>query len=251
MKKLLFIFVLIALFSFDSSAEKSNAFPLIEERVRFMPKWWWVERHQVIKSRADEKNISVLFVGDSMTNMMMYKYPKGKTKTFPLWEKTFGTKSRYNAANFGVSGCKVGNVLWQIEHNYGENRPKVISLLIGTNNLHANKNSAEQVASGIKMVVEALQKWSPESVIILHSILPRDDFDVSKVKVETIDKVNLLIKPLEKLNDVELLDLTPVFRDKEGKFQAQFYDKDRLHLNKEGYKKWFSILEPMIAKHFK
>lgn len=251
MKKLLFIFALAIFFSINGTAEKKQVFPLIEERVRFMPQWWWKERHTAIKNRADQKGISVLFVGDSITNMMFGKYPKGKSKAFPLWERTFGDKSKYKAANFGVSGCKVGNVLWQIEHNYGKNRPKVISLLIGTNNLHANKNTPEQVASGIIRIVDRLKKWSSDSVILVHTILPRDDFEVSKVKKETVDKVNSLLKPLKSYKKVEIVDLTTVFRNEKGEFQAQFYDKDRLHLSKEGYKKWFSILEPIIARHYK
>lgn len=249
MKKLLFIFTLTALLHVNSSAEKNQEFPLIEERVRFMPQWWWKERHQAIKSRADKKDISVLFVGDSITNMMFGKYPKGKSKAFPVWERTFGEKSEYNAANFGVSGCKIGNVLWQIDHNYGENKPRVISLLIGTNNLHANKNTPEQVASGIIQVVDRLRKWSPNSFILVHTILPRDDFDVSKVKKETIDKANSLLKPLKQYKQVEIVDLTSVFRNEKGEFQPQFYDKDRLHLNKEGYKKWFALLEPMVERY--
>ena len=59
-----------------------------------------------------------------------------------IWDQYYG---KLNAANFGISGDKTQHVLWRIDQGELDGiSPKVVVLLIGTNNLLSPDNCAGQ-----------------------------------------------------------------------------------------------------------
>ncbi len=126
--------------------------------------WMTIERWEAMHAEdvkiAAQGDVDLLFIGDSITE----GWPQN------LWEEYFGD---YQAANFGIGGDKTENLLWRLNNgSVGELEPEVVSLLIGVNNFGLSEHSPDDVALGVKAVVETLLDAFPEANILLHGIFP-------------------------------------------------------------------------------
>lgn len=220
-------------------------------------RWWQARYKQIEKDAKENTDCNLLFIGDSITNMMFQSYDSWHgfkdSPTLPLWNSFYAKKEGVKALNFGVSGQTVQNVLWQVDNAlWGELKPKLICVLIGTNNLHNKNNTAEEVAEMTDRLLKKIAKWSPKSRVFLYAILPRDDVKKSKVKAEVIEDLNARLKKLsEKYSFIKFRDLTKLFANEDGSLKMKLYDKDRLHLSRAGYEAWFKQESALIYKLLK
>jgi hypothetical protein len=127
--------------------------------------------HAANVARAKKGDIDLLFLGDSITQ---FWGSAGKA----VWAANFGT---LKAANFGVSADRTQNVLWRLQHGEGEGfQPKVILLMIGTNNLGPEvdnktpRNTPADIAAGIAAIVGEIRTRFPAAKTLLLGILPRE-----------------------------------------------------------------------------
>jgi lysophospholipase L1-like esterase len=182
------------------------------------------------------KPCDIIFIGDSITdNFTGRPTPTWGSVGGTVWEKYYANR---NALNFGVGADATQNVLWRFDHmNVKEFKPKVAVILIGTNN---TKNSPEEIAAGVKAVVEKTEQTFPTAKIILISILP------NARATEKMAAANQLIQPLGDDKTVFYFDLaakmTPVGNSWKG------LGPDRLHLLPEGYELWASEMDPLLTK---
>jgi lysophospholipase L1-like esterase len=129
---------------------------------------WFGREHQKCLARTRAKDFDMCLLGDSITAM----WPGD------LFNKYFG---KYRAANFGIGGDRCENVLWRLQQGeLAGTSPKLIMLLIGTNN--QGMNTAEEVAWGVGLVVKRLREVCPESKILLVGILPSRGTPYAKTK---------------------------------------------------------------------
>lgn len=159
-----------------------------------------------------------------------------------IWEKNIA--SQFSVANFGVGADKTENVLWRLENGNlkGALNPQVIILLIGTNNLGVNK--PEDIAKGVKAILDKLSDRFPRAHIILFGVFPRqDNFDHLSIELN-----NFILKFDDK-EKIHFFDIRQSFI-KEGKPDSSLY-ADNVHLNESGYRKWADTLIPEINKWIK
>jgi hypothetical protein len=106
----------------------------------------------------------VLFLGDSITDLLA----RGSGKL--LWDAFY---TPLGALDFGIVGARTSHVLWQVETGQvAIAAPKVVVLLIGTNNLTAGEAPAD-VAAGVEKIVNTIGAQLPETRVLLLGILPR------------------------------------------------------------------------------
>ena len=204
---------------------------------------WFMPSHGRNMARtADKKPIELCFFGDSITQ----GWDGG------LFNKYFG---QYSPANFGVGGDKIQHQLWRIEN--GElkgHSPKVIVLLIGTNNL--GFISAGDVAFGIANTVKNLQGKFPTSKILLLGIFPKAEAPLAPNATPPAPQdtlrgktaiVNAMISKLDDKKMVRYLDLTPKFLDADGKILGNVL-KDGVHLTPQGFTVWGDNMAPLLAE---
>ena len=121
-------------------------------------------KHEKINERAKQGDVDLLFLGDSITDNWA-----GPGKQ--VWEKYYGNRKAMNA---GIGGDKTEHVLWRLDNgNVDGIKPKLAVIMIGTNNSGGNVNSAEDIAEGIKAIVNKLREKLPETKILLLGIFPR------------------------------------------------------------------------------
>jgi lysophospholipase L1-like esterase len=191
----------------------------------------WMELHQSFLKRAQEGNVDLLFLGDSITQGW-----GGAKKT---WDRFYGPR---NAANFGIGGDRTEHVLWRIEN--GELKgiePKVIVLMIGTNN--AGGSTPDEIAQGVTAIVHELRDRLPKSKILLLAVFPRSQ-KPSAIR-ERIKSVNQQIAKLDDGSNVRYLDIGKAFLSEDGTISKEIMP-DYLHLSQKGYRLWAEAMEPTL-----
>ena len=119
--------------------------------------------HEAFVEIAKKGEAQVVFLGDSIT--------AGWNGQKALFDKEY---AQYKAANFGIGGDRTQHVLWRVENGEFEGlKPKVVVLMIGTNNSGVAANSVEQIAAGIKNIIDAIHKRTPDTKVLLLAIFPR------------------------------------------------------------------------------
>ena len=193
--------------------------------------------HQRYLDRIKQGPVDLLFFGDSITGCFFEQGQKD-------WNARY---SKLNAAAFGVGGDRVENLLWRIENGELSGiSPKLIVVLIGTNNLF--QEPPAQIAEGIGNVVEEIKKRSPSSHILLLGVFPRgkkaDDPQRAQIK-----GINAIISKLDDGKTVTYLDFGQKFLQPNGDM-TEGITFDYTHPNSVGCHIWYDAIQPVIDKYF-
>ena len=196
---------------------------------------WWLDRlAQKRNEIADSKGaFDLVFFGDSITHNWENQ---GKDMLAEL-------KKTYSVLDIGYSGDRTEHLVWRgLNGELSGYKAKCIMLMIGTNN---GKDSAADVAKGVKRVLEVIAEKQPQAVTLLLPIFPRGDAkDKSRAKNE---KVNAIIKDYADGKKVVWVDFNAQFLDKQG--DTKWIMPDRLHPNADGYRNiWLPAVRPYFEK---
>ncbi len=199
-------------------------------------------RHMQFLKIVEKGEGDVIFLGDSITQGW-----EGQKKT---WTEAFGA---FKPVNLGISGEQTTHVLWRLTEGKEIEplKPKLAVIMIGTNN--TGGHSAEQIAGGIKAIIDELHKQKPEMKVLLLGVFPRASAP-KDVTVVAADKLNPKIKAINDIiakfaddKKVFYKDIGPKFLNAEGGLDRKVMP-DLLHLSAEGYKIWGEAIKEDIAK---
>lgn len=212
----------------------------------------WEKRHDAFVSIAKRGNVDILFVGDSITDAWGGEGHSDKASG----NKVFASKFvPLKAANFGIGGDRTQHVLWRLQNGEMEGiQPKVLQLMIGTNNSNGADNTSEEIAEGIKAIIAEVKKRSPKTKILLLAVFPRNtakDESARKTQKDKIDNINKLIAKLDDGGkSVKYLDIGGKFLDANGAIPKEIMP-DQLHLSEKGYSIWADAVANVIQSMLK
>ena len=195
-------------------------------------------RHQAFVDTANSGDYDILFEGDSITDWWQQAGPQGGADVL---KKHFGDDK---LANFAVAGDTTQGLLWGLQNGEGQgHKPKVVMLMIGTNN--TGGSTGPEIAEGVGADVAELRKDFPSAKILLLAIFPRgaDPTDANRQKNEVANKI------VAKLHDgkhVFFMSINDKFMDKDGKLIG--FRNDNLHPTAEGYEIWANAVSPTLKK---
>lgn len=116
--------------------------------------------------------------------------------------------------------------------------------MIGTNN--AGRNSPEEIAAGVTVIVRQLQKKTPKTKILLLATFPRGA-NPADTRRQVNEKSNAIVAKLAADDHVFYLDIGKKFLGDEGSLSKEIMP-DLLHLSERGYTIWAESIEPTLAK---
>ena len=196
----------------------------------------WLVRHKAMNDRVKQGNVDLIFIGDSITHGWEGKGGK------EVWDKFYGKR---NAVNLGIGGDRTQHVLWRLDNGNIEGiSPKLAVIMIGTNN--SSQNTPEDIAAGIKAIVQKLRAKLPQTKVLVLGIFPRGA-DNTDTKRQVNVKTNAIVAKLADEKSVVYLDIGDKFTDKDGKLTKEIMP-DLLHLSAKGYTIWAESIEPTVAK---
>jgi beta-glucosidase len=197
---------------------------------------WWVKRQETLNARVQPGDAQLLFIGDSITQGW-----EGKGAS-EVWQKYYGNR---HAVNLGIGGDQTQHVLWRLDHgNIDGIKPKLAVLMIGTNN--AGSCTSEQIADGVKAIVEKLRTKLPETKVLVLAIFPRGADGNNPARQVNIG-ANERIAKLDDGQNVFYLDIGKEFLNPDGTLSKKIMP-DLLHLSAKGYEIWGRSIEPTVAK---
>jgi lysophospholipase L1-like esterase len=207
----------------------------------------WMKRHDSFNERVKQGNVDLIFIGDSITQGW-----EGNGKN--VWAEFYAKR---NAVNLGIGGDRTQHVLWRLDHgNIDGINPKLAVLMIGTNN--SSSNSSEQIAEGVKLIVEKLREKLPNTKVLVLGIFPRGaNLDAEKNKTEkgfkddknrkVNEDANAIVEKLADDKSVFYLDIGPKFLEPDGTLIRDTMP-DLLHLNEKSYRIWAESIEPKVKE---
>jgi beta-glucosidase len=208
------------------------------------------EMHQSFLNRKSAGPIDLLFLGDSITDFWRRPAPAGGKE---IWDQYFG---KLNAANFGINGDKTQQLLWRIDHGELDGlHPKVVVLLIGTNNC---AYTVDEMERGIKKIIDRIHEKLPNSKLLIVGIFPRGADPSSKTPesktgspISTLRaKIKIVNEYLSTFDDgrqTRFLDFGEKFLVKGEKISADLMP-DGLHPSAKGYRIFAGCMAPILAE---
>lgn len=208
----------------------------------------WVQRHQSFVATAAKGEAKLVFLGDSIT--------QGWEGAGDIWKAEWAP---YQAANFGIGGDRTEHVLWRVRNgNFDGIRPKLVVLMIGTNNTrnqgvvapeHGNVkyvSPPEHTAAGVKAILDELGRKSPDSKVLLLAIFPRGKGPDDPLRLKN-EETNKLLEPMADGRRVFFLNINRKFLDAEGRLSNEIAP-DFLHLSKKGYQIWADAIADEVRR---
>ncbi|GAC21471.1 GDSL-type esterase/lipase family protein [Paraglaciecola arctica] len=190
---------------------------------------WWQQRHQqkLLERQALGNKLDIVFIGDSITHAWE---DEGK----PAWQQYFGPQK---SLNLGFAEDRTEHLLWRIQNGeIDELCPKMLVLLIGTNNAGHRLDSPEDIAAGIKVILDELKKRLLTTTIVLMAIFPRSR-NTQKPMRKRVNLANQLIKQYADTKQAVWLDINQHFLT-EDEVLLESVMPDLLHLNSAQYWVW-------------
>ena len=201
-----------------------------------MPQAGFIAAHERFVKIAKEGQTDLVFLGDSIT--------AGWGGKKEIWNKAFG---EWRPANFGIGGDRTQHVLWRITNGELDGiKPKALVLMIGTNN--SGSDSDEDIARGIKKIVETIREKQPATKVLLLAVFPRGE--KPGATREKLAKVNQTIAKLDDGKHVHYLDIGAKFLEADGTLTKEVMP-DYLHLSAQGYQIWADAISPKLAELMK
>ena len=204
-------------------------------RMKSDEKNWWQERHESKAIEAKKNKWDIIFLGDSIT----HSWETAGKKT---WNKYY---QKRRALNLGFSGDRTEHVLWRLDNGeFEEVQPKVVVLMIGTNNTGHRKDPPKAIAAGVEKIIERINTKSPTTEILLLAIFPRSE-KAADPQRKNNDRTNTLLEKLTKKDGVTYLDINERFLLPDGTLSKEIMP-DLLHPKQKGYAIWAEAIEPSL-----
>ncbi|MGC3991186.1 MAG: GDSL-type esterase/lipase family protein [Chthoniobacteraceae bacterium] len=201
------------------------------------PKWEARSLASTAKASTQAARIDLVFDGDSITDFWQRT---GRA----VWATAF---AKYHPFDFGISGDTTQNLLWRLAHGQAQGlHPKVIMLMIGTNDMKFT-STPQEIADGVKEILQQYRKLCPEAVIVLQAIFPRaaSPNDPYRLKVNA---TNPLLAKLADGSKIIYLDFGAKFLATDGTLGADIMP-DFLHPSAKGYQIWADAITPVLEKY--
>ncbi len=197
---------------------------------------WWVQRHESFNQRAQQGDVDLIFIGDSITHAWE---DAGKE----IWNRYYGHRK---AMNLGIGGDRTQHVLWRLNHgNIVGISPKVAVIMIGTNNSNGTDNTAEEIADGITATVKLLRSKLPQTKVLLLEIFPRGE--THGLQRDKNAKASEIAMKIADGRMVHSMDIGEHFLQADGTLTKEIMP-DYLHLTPQGYQIWAIAIEGKLRE---
>lgn len=204
---------------------------------------------EAIAARRRTGPVGLLFLGDSIT---MRWAEAGRRH---IWDSFY---REWQPANFGIGGDQTQHVIWRIDDGELDGlRPKVVVLLIGTNNTGAN--NADDIVTANGKIVGMIRERAPQAKVLVLGLFPRGPrrehdgtvLEASRKdaarRMEIITEVNRGLKRLDDGVAVRFLDIGDLFLGQDRNIPYAVMP-DQVHLSNAGYQIWADAMQPLLVE---
>ena len=200
----------------------------------------WKKRHEAVMERNRTVKPEYVVFGDSITHRWGGE-PSGDNRALgtgkAAWDSLF---SSHAVTNMGFGSDYVDNAYYRLQLGELDGiSPRVIIVLLGTNNLGHRKDTPQACADNIRAFVRLVRRKCPSSKILLLGVLPRKEKNLA----EPVKQTNRLLAELHNGKDIFFADPGKALLSADGASPQNEFMKDVVHPNARGYE----VLEKELA----
>ena len=217
----------------------TTAIPVPQSREWNAGGYNWRDRHRDLLALAASQPARLVFIGDSITHRWgaLPHDPTPRTGA-TIWQKYYGHRQ---ALNLGYGWDRIENMLWRLQHGELENaQPQLVIVMAGTNNFEVD--SPADIAAGVSRLCDEIHRQKPSAHILLLAIFPRG----VSITTPQLDATNRYLAELDARTYITFKDIGKTFLNQHGQLTEQVMP-DLLHPNAEGYRRWATAIEPIVA----
>lgn len=198
----------------------------------------WNARHEAVRKRNQAVKPEYVMIGDSITHHWGGE-PSGDSKRTGAasWDQLFGSHA---ATNMGFGFDYVDNAYYRVQNGELDGiSPRVIIVLLGTNNLGHRKDTPQACADNIKAFLRLVHRKCPSSKILLLGVLPRKEKNLAG----PVKQTNRLLAKLQNGKNVFFADPGKALLSADGVSPQNAFMRDVVHPSAKGYE----VLEKELA----
>ena len=185
--------------------------------------------------REAKAPVNVVFVGDSITQGW-------EDAGAEAWKRHF---EPLGALQIGVGGDRTEHVLWRLQQApLTPLDPKVIVLMIGTNNASTGRDSGELIIRGIGAIVDLLHAQCPGARVLVLDIPPRG-LPINPLRGVVL-QVNQALSQNRWGDHAQFVRVGDRFVLPDGRID-QAAMPDHLHFSPAGYDAWAAGIAPAVT----
>ena len=149
-----------------------------------------------------------------------------------------------NVLNRGFGGSTVPEAIYYADVLFFSSNPKKVVFYSGDNDIAFEHWSIEQVNESYKYFCNVIHAYLPYTKIYLVSLKPSP----GRIKYwQKMQKVNAFLKEYSEKHKLCIyINAADFLFDSSGNLKTEYFAKDGVHLNAEGYKIWTKIIYPII-----
>ena len=140
--------------------------------------------------------------------------------------------------NRGIGGDQSGDLLKRLGP-IAKGRPCKLFVLIGTNDLGAGV-APDRILHNLESIVDRVRDATPQTRVYLHELFPRDATYAKRIR-----SLNTEIRRIAEARSLPVVRVFDRFADETGAVRPDL-TYDDLHLSGQGYRHWYTLLEPHL-----
>jgi lysophospholipase L1-like esterase len=204
----------------------------------------WIRKVAEQQHALTNQACKVCFLGDSLTEFWTNH---GRA----VWDAEFAP---LKAINLGLTADRTEHVLNRIQRlDFRRANPKVIVLMMGTNNLGMQPpqkpDEPADVARAVETGVALLRKKLPQASILVLTIPPSGHEAASALR-QRIQQTNALLAQAKWPDRVRLLPVYEAMVDERDRWREGF-TLDGTHFDTTGYAKLAELIAPVVKEMLK
>ena len=127
----------------------------------------------------------------------------------------------------------------------------IVVLLAGTNNVGSAIPAGTEdavvadITKGMQAVVTAIRNKSPDAIVIITAIFPRND---NMAVMHVINKINGNLEKMAEGGKVRFLSINDQLADSSGRIFDGMLNADKLHPTAKAYQVWADALKPIFRE---
>ena len=209
----------------------------------------WFARHDAKRREAAAGNHPLIFIGDSITHLFEDTASEIK-RGGAVWHHEL---ARYRPFNLGYGWDRTQNVLCRLGDGEFEGQtPRLVVLLIGTNNLTGTQNAPtatpEEIRDGVEAICRLILRKSPATRILNMGLFPRST--PQDPLRDRIRETNALLERFTaSMWNVAFMDIGARFLQPDGTISTAIMN-DLVHPTEAGYRIWFDAIRPILDTVF-
>ena len=179
--------------------------------------------------------VNVVFVGDSITQGW-------EDAGAATWKRAF---EPLGALQIGVGGDRTEHVLWRLQQApLTALAPKVVVLMIGTNNAVTGRDSGEVIVRGVHAIVDLLHQQCPQAQVVVLDIPPRG-LPMNPLRGLVL-QVNQALSQRAWGEHACFVRVADRFVRPDGRIDEAAMP-DQLHFSASGYEAWAQGIAPAVS----